>query len=89
MIGSTPLLSQFLVLVLTLGTLCGPLLGLARLMEAARLQEAKRARSRAHEEARRRDAEMKLAAIKESIAQKFAQPTLGRGADEAASGGGS
>jgi len=77
MSGSIPSLSYFLVLMLTLGTLCCPLLGLARLMEASRVHEAQRARLRAAEDARRREAEMRLAAIKQSIAQKFAVGPFG------------
>jgi len=86
MIESAPALSQFLVLALTLGTVCVPLLGLARLMEAGRVHEAKRARLRAEEETRRRQAEMRLAAEKRSIAEKFAKAGLGRAGDEAEPG---
>jgi len=78
MTGSTPLLSYFLVVVLTLGTLCGPLVGLARLMEIGRVQEAQRAQLRAVEAARRHHVEMNLAAEKQAIAEKFAKASLGR-----------
>ena len=86
MIESAPALSQFLVLVLTLGTVCVPLMGMARLMEAGRVHEAKRARVRAEEEARRCQAEMRLAAEKRAIAEKFAKAGLGHAGDEAERG---
>lgn len=86
MTAAPPLLSYFLVLMLTLGTLCGPLLGLARLMEAGRVHEARRLQAKAEQDAHRRAEAMKLAAVKQGIAEKFANSALSRSADDAQQG---
>lgn len=86
MMHTIPTLSYILVLMLTLAALCGPMVCLGLLMEAGRRQEALRAQHCAEEEARRRQAEMRLAAEKQSIAEKFAKAGMGRAVGEAEPG---